>query len=63
MKKMSVVIAEFGGDGYPWKVGDALLFIGEITNMPGHCVVVDKQGKTYWGYHDDNFRKPTEDEL
>ena len=48
---------------YPWKAGVSLLFLGEITNMPGHCAVVDREGKVYWGYHTDNFRQPTEDEI
>ena len=50
-------------DKYPWKAGTSLLFLGEIANMPGHCVVVDKAGKVHWGYHTENFREPTEDEL
>jgi hypothetical protein len=48
---------------YPWRNGDHMLFMGEITNMPGHCVIVNKEGKTFWGYHTDNFREPREDEL
>lgn len=48
---------------YPWKGGESLLYLGEITNMPGHLVVVDRKGKVRWGYHDDNFRHPTEEEI
>lgn len=41
---------------YPFKNGDRLLFMGEIENMRGHCIIVDQHGKTFWGYHTDNFR-------
>jgi len=47
---------------YPFKEGDLLLSLGEIKNMPGHCVVVDRNGNVLWGYHTENFREPTEDE-
>jgi len=50
-------------DKYPFKNGDAVLFHGEIENMPGHVAVVTRDGKTHFGYHDDNFREPTEEEL
>ena len=50
--------------GYPWRDGDAVLFLGEILNMPGgHCAVVSKDGTVNWAFHTDNFREPTEDEL
>jgi ribosomal protein S27AE len=50
--------------GYPWKDGDAVLFLGEILNMPGgHCAVVSKDGTVNWAFHTDNFREPTEDEI
>lgn len=49
--------------GYPWNDGDTVLVLNEIQNMPGHCVVVDKENKISWGFHTDNFREPTEDEL
>ena len=50
-------------NAYPWKPNQSLLFLGEIANMPGHCVIVDRRGKVYWGYDTDNFRNPTEDEI
>lgn len=49
--------------GYPFKHGESMLLLGEIHNMPGHVAVVNKKGKIFWGYHDDNFREPTEDEV
>ena len=43
--------------------GDHVLMIGEIEHMPGHVAVVTKDGLVKWGYHDDNFRKLTRDEV
>ena len=40
------------------------IYLGEIPNMPGHCVVVGHEsGKIYSGYHIENFRLPTENEF
>ena len=50
-------------DRYPFKDGDAVCFLGELENMPGHVVVVTKDGKVHWGFHDENFLEPTEEEL
>jgi hypothetical protein len=43
--------------------GDHVLFFGEIANMGGHCAVALKDGRVLFGYHTENFRKLTEDEL
>lgn len=41
---------------YPFKSGRSYVFMGEIVNMLGHCVVADhKTGKIYSGYHTENF--------
>lgn len=48
---------------HPWKAGDHLLYLGEILQMPGHVAVVDRAGKVHWGYHDDCFREPKENEV
>jgi hypothetical protein len=40
-----------------------VLFLGEILQMPGHCIVVNQNGKVIYGFHTDNFRKLQEDEL
>ncbi len=53
----------FPSCGYPWEEGEHLLYFGEVLQMPGHCVVVNKKGRVFWGYHTDNFREPTEDEV
>ena len=40
----------FGGD-------DKFVFLGEIPNMPGHCVVAGfNSGKLYCRYHPENFQ-------
>ncbi|HQL49936.1 MAG TPA: hypothetical protein PLR91_01975, partial [Kiritimatiellia bacterium] len=39
------------------------IFLGEIPNMQGHCVVVgQKSGKVFCGYHIEDFIELTEDE-
>ena len=49
---------------YPFHKSSALLYLGEIDNMPGHCAVVDiDTGKVYAGYHSDIFIEIPEDEL
>lgn len=40
------------------------IFLGEITNMPGHCVICSYDtGKIYSGYHTDNFVVVPENEM
>ncbi len=48
-------------DDFYW--GETVLFLGEIKQMPGHCIVATKEGKVIWGYHTENFRLATEDEI
>jgi hypothetical protein len=49
---------------YPFKEGRAYLFLGEIPNMPEHCVLVDwERNRTYVGYHTENFIELTRDEM
>jgi len=48
---------------YPFKDGECVLLLGEIENMPGHVAIATRDGKVHFGYHDDNFREPTEDEI
>ena len=52
----------FWGD-YPFTETGIYVFLGEIPNMPGHCVVLDhKTGRIYSGYHIENFKEIPEDE-
>lgn len=40
-----------------------LVYLGEIPNMPGHCVVADvKTGRIHAGFHSDRFTEILEDE-
>lgn len=48
-------------DSYPWPKDEWVTILGELDNMPGHCVVVYKH-KVYSGYHLDSFREPTEED-
>jgi hypothetical protein len=41
--------------GYPFIDNEVLLFLGEVRQMPGHCVVATKDGRVVWGYHTENF--------
>jgi hypothetical protein len=41
--------------GYPFKAECRYIFMGEIPNMLGHCIVMDDNGKHYVGFHTDNF--------
>lgn len=47
---------------YPFKEDDVFVFLGEIKQMPGHCIVAGKDGRVIWGYHTENFVELTEDE-
>ena len=42
-------------DKYPFIKGQSYVFLGEIANMKGHCVIADGAGKIHFGYHTDNF--------
>jgi hypothetical protein len=48
---------------YPFRAKETYVFLGEIPNMPGHCVVADyRSGQIYSGYHTDNFIELTGEE-
>jgi hypothetical protein len=48
---------------YPFKKGEVVLYLGEIRQMPGHVIVVKRNGQVFWGFHSENFRLATEDEV
>ena len=48
---------------YPFRPEDRLIFLGEIPNMMGHCVLAKEDGTITSGWHTDNFVELTEDEL
>ena len=41
--------------GYPFYPKCRYVFLGEIPNFSGHCIVMDDNGKHYVGFHTDNF--------
>jgi hypothetical protein len=48
---------------YPFSyLENTYIFIGEIPNMPGHCIVAQKNGIFHTGYHTENFKEIPEDE-
>lgn len=43
-------------NNYPFTDDGRYIFLGDIPNMPGHCVVVDYMtGQVFCGYHTDSF--------
>ena len=52
------------GDGYytEFLAQDKFIYLGEIPNMPGHCVIVGMNGRTYFGFHTDDFQELDENE-
>ena len=57
-------IAKKAHKSYPFQEGQAYVFLGEIPNMPHHCVVVNANtGQVYSCYHTKNFIELTEDEV
>jgi len=69
----SIVVVDFSAmteDGrkwaeknFPWDEGTQFLFLSEVRFTPGHCVVVDGDGKLHWLLHTNEFRMLTEDEV
>ena len=47
---------------YPFLPDEIVLFLGEIEEMPGHCVVAKRDGRVMWGYHTLNFEELSEDQ-
>jgi len=58
-----LIIAMNDITGTPIKKGNAVIYLGEIPNMKGHIVFIGDDGKIYWGYHPENFRKAKEEEI
>ena len=51
------------GSDYPFSADLPLVYLGEIPNMPGHCVVAGSEsGRIYTGYHIETFVELSEDE-
>jgi hypothetical protein len=51
-------------NSFPFTEKGIYVFLGEIPNMLGHCIIIDhKTGQIFSGYHIENFREVTEDEF
>lgn len=48
---------------HPLKRNQIVYFLGEIPNVPGHCVVVTWDGKVVPMVHPGDFRKAKDEEL
>lgn len=42
---------------------EAFVYLGEIPQMTGHIICAGRNGKIYFGFHDDDFKVLTEDEV
>ncbi len=62
-KPLQIIIYDLDYDSDYFQKEQAFLFLGEISNMPGHCAVVNKSGKVFWGIHTENFKEAIEDEI
>lgn len=50
--------------GYPFIPMRMYIYLGEIPNMLGHCIVMDRfDGTMHVGFHIENFKEMTEDEM
>jgi hypothetical protein len=49
--------------GHPLKYGEAVLFLGNISNVLGHCAVAKSSGEVVWMVHPGDFRKAKDSEL
>ena len=48
---------------HPLKYGEIVLYLGEMLDVPGHCVVVKYSGETVLMVHPSDFRRAKESEL
>lgn len=48
---------------HPLEYGELVYFLGNIPNVPGHCIVSKYNGVVVPMVHPEDFRKATEEEL
>ena len=49
---------------YPFSIYQTFVMIGEIEQMPGHCIVIENgTGAVHTCFHTDDFIELTEDEI
>lgn len=46
-------------ESYPFRPFETVLILGEIENMPEHVALATKDGKFFWGFHAEHFRRLT----
>ena len=71
LKKMSIVVfepeyAKKHPEAYakhPLKLGEQVLYLGDIPNAIGHCAVAKHSGEVIWLVHPSDFRKATDEEV
>lgn len=39
---------------------ESFVYLGEIVNMPGHGIYVGRKGRTFWGFHLEDFTLVTD---
>jgi hypothetical protein len=47
----------------PFKLGEHVLWLGEIPGMKGHCAVTDTIGRVHWALHNHDFGILPEDKI
>jgi hypothetical protein len=62
-KQNQIVIARTEMTDPMLSKGEVVVYLGEIPNMPGHCIIATHSGQVVWGLHPENFREPKEDEI
>ena len=50
-------LAKYFPNGPPFKPGELVLVLGEISNMKGHIVLVHRDGTVLWGYDVCDFKR------
>lgn len=48
---------------HPLVYGEIVYFLGEIPNVPGHCIVAKYSGQVVPMVHPEDFRKAKDEEL
>jgi hypothetical protein len=48
---------------HPFNNKETYIYMGDLLQAKGHCVIIDMNGKVYTFYHTDLFRLATEDEV
>lgn len=59
----AVIFTSDYGDNYCIKDGQIVYFLGNIPNVPGHCIVAKSDGKVVTMVHTDEIRKAKDSEL